>query len=154
MKIYLNKKIWTKDEWEIYFNNLDLLREAHGLKKKELNSIIGMGNLYRKDVNRPRKSTIVSICQKFNITEEWFANKNTKYTSKKGLNIKEDENVISFDPAHRITEAFLKKSGIQLDDEGKAKLIKFFRKRYQGKLEKLEQEVLSEVGADIVELLK
>ena len=63
-------------------------------------------------------------------------------------------NVVPIHAGQRLADIFLDRSGIQLDDEGRQKLANFFRKRYENRLKGIEEEILTEVDPDIVDLLK
>jgi len=80
MTIFLHKKKWCKQEWDIYINNLDLLCSRGGLKKNEFSKKIGVINAFRRDCNRPDIKTVALICEKFNIPQEWLESpNNTNY---------------------------------------------------------------------------
>ena len=70
---YLEKNIWDEADWEVFFHNLDILRSRSGLKKKEFSDKVGVKNIYRKDINRPDRRTLLEICRIFNVALDWFA---------------------------------------------------------------------------------
>ena len=73
MTNFLEKSIWSEDEWTIYFSNLDILCRRHNLKKSELAEKIGVVNAYRSGNKRVSEKTITKICQVFNVGREWIA---------------------------------------------------------------------------------
>lgn len=77
MEIFLNKPVWSDDDWKIYFHNLDILRANHKLSKGQFNSKLDVTNEYRKDRSRPSPETISNICKIFNVTPEWLATSHT-----------------------------------------------------------------------------
>lgn len=82
---FLRKKKWTLREWEIFRNNIELLRLKEQISLGELNTKVGHRNLLRKDQNRIHPDTILQICQKFNISEKWLATDHiTELTSELG----------------------------------------------------------------------
>jgi hypothetical protein len=70
---FLHKKVWDQSDWDIYFNNLEILCRRFELKKYEFNSKIGVNNAFRKDSGRPSDGTILKICKNFDVTEEWLS---------------------------------------------------------------------------------
>lgn len=83
---------WGDAEWSIYHNNLNVLRRSHKLKKYEFNEAIGLSNAFRKDLSKPGKSAILSICNKFNVTETWLSEFQDDLLDVKQLNDGEREN--------------------------------------------------------------
>jgi hypothetical protein len=73
MDTFFEKDIWDQADWDIYFRNLAILRHRHRLNKGEFNKRIGIWNAYRRDLKRPGRGTILSICRAFNVTEQWLS---------------------------------------------------------------------------------
>lgn len=70
---FIEKDMWNESEWDIFLNNLDILRKKRGLSKGELNKRVGRWNLFRKIKKRPQRETISGICQFFGVDEEWLS---------------------------------------------------------------------------------
>ena len=73
MTNFLHNKKWSDAEWNIYFNNIELLRLNEKLSKSEFNSLLGVSNAYRKDRHKASYETISKICKKFNVSEKWLS---------------------------------------------------------------------------------
>lgn len=86
------KTAWDENDWDIYLNNLDILRLRHNLSKKQLNAAAEKWNLYRRDMGRPGEGTILKVCAVFNVTQLWLSTahpKPEKDRGEPGLSIKD-----------------------------------------------------------------
>jgi len=73
MKNIFDKNNWSEGDWEIYLNNLELLRKRHFLLKKDFSKQIGVQNAFRKDLkSKPGRGTVLTICKVFGINEKWL----------------------------------------------------------------------------------
>lgn len=91
MENIFKKDIWSQAEWDIYINNINILRNRDGLEKKDFNKKIGVANAFRRDLNKPGRGTMLSICKEYEIDEVWLSTKHDKYESVKELD--EDYNL-------------------------------------------------------------
>jgi transcriptional regulator with XRE-family HTH domain len=73
METFFEKEVWDQQDWDIYFRNLAILRHRHRLNKGDFNKRIGIWNAYRRDLKRPGRGTILSICRAFGVSEAWLA---------------------------------------------------------------------------------
>lgn len=89
------KEIWNDQEWNIYIGNLEILRKRNELKKQEFSHIIGVRNAFRRDIGKPSQGTILKICIKFNVTENWLGSPNKFQDTIQNYGVK--ENQIQFD---------------------------------------------------------
>ncbi len=79
MENIFNKAVWNEKDWEVYLNNLELLRKHHFLFKKDFSKRIGVQNAFRKDLkSRPGRGTILTICKEFDIEETWLGTPQTQ----------------------------------------------------------------------------
>jgi len=77
METFFDKEVWDQQDWDIYFRNLAILRHRHRLNKGDFNKRIGIWNAYRRDLKRPGRGTILSICRAFAVSESWLASSHT-----------------------------------------------------------------------------
>ena len=70
---FLRNKKWSPGEWNIFHNNIELLRIKEGITMGELNTRANYKNLMRKDQNHIDMGTISHICEEFNVTEAWLS---------------------------------------------------------------------------------
>ncbi len=73
MDTFFEKEVWDQQDWDTYFRNLAILRHRHRLNKGDFNKRIGIWNAYRRDLKRPGRGTILSICRAFGVSEIWLA---------------------------------------------------------------------------------
>jgi len=78
MENILDKNKWSEKDWDIFINNLEVLRNNCGLKKSEFSKRIGVQNIFRTDLkNRPSRGTIAIICQEFDVNQDWLGTRQT-----------------------------------------------------------------------------
>lgn len=70
---FIEKNVWSDDEWNIFRNNLELLCKQHGMSKGEFNKKIGRWNVFRNVKTRPQIETIDAICKLFDVDYEWLS---------------------------------------------------------------------------------
>jgi transcriptional regulator with XRE-family HTH domain len=76
------KNSWVDVDWDVYFNNLDTLRKRKGMSKGKFNDFLGVWNAYRRrGLNKPGRETVLTVCQKFNVTEEWLGAEHPEETA-------------------------------------------------------------------------
>ena len=133
-----NKPRFDKQDWQIYLDNLNLLRIAHGIKtKREFNQEIGVANAFRKDMNKPDKMTVRAICSKFNVTESWLSEKHEDFRDQNVTDslAKENKAAISVEVLFLVikgVEDYLKASQKELPPEKKARLVALLYDHFVG----------------------
>lgn len=68
----LHKKVWSKDEYQVFVNNIKLLANQRKMTIGDLQSKIGRKNIFRKDIYRPSEKLITIISDIFNVSKEWL----------------------------------------------------------------------------------
>ena len=66
------KTSWSKEDWDIYINNLDMLCVKHNILKKEFSKRVGVVNAFRTDPQRPSPDTIGKISKEFDLESDWL----------------------------------------------------------------------------------
>lgn len=74
MENIFDKDVWSQEDRDIYFNNINILREYNHLSKTDFNKKIGVRNAFRSDQNKPGRGTVLTICKEFDIDENWLGN--------------------------------------------------------------------------------
>ncbi len=66
------KTVWSKEDWDIYINNLEMLCVKHNILKKEFSKRAGVVNAFRTDPQRPSPDTIRKISKEFDLEADWL----------------------------------------------------------------------------------
>jgi hypothetical protein len=66
------KSAWSRDDWDIYINNLELLCVRNNILKRDFNKRVGVVNAFRTDPQRPSADTIEKIGKEFDVETDWL----------------------------------------------------------------------------------